>query len=91
MATARRDNPLSMRLPKQDIELIDRAAALRSRSRTEFVRESAVRAAEEVLLEATPVRMSPTGFARFEAAITGKPVAVPAMVKLLKRRAPWEK
>ena len=38
--------PLSMRLPEADVAVIDRAAALRGRSRTDFVREAAVRAAE---------------------------------------------
>ena len=43
--------PLSMRLPEADVAVIDRAAALRGRSRTDFVREAAVRAAEAALLE----------------------------------------
>ena len=42
----RREHPLSMRLPETDIAIIDRAANLRGRSRTDFVREAAVRAAE---------------------------------------------
>ncbi|MEQ8165996.1 MAG: DUF1778 domain-containing protein, partial [Alphaproteobacteria bacterium] len=42
----RKDHPLSMRLPETDIAIIDRAATLRGRSRTDFVREAAVRAAE---------------------------------------------
>jgi hypothetical protein len=40
-----------MRLPEADIAKIDRAAMLRGRSRTDFVREAAVRAAEEVPME----------------------------------------
>jgi uncharacterized protein (DUF1778 family) len=40
-ATAKRkDHPLSMRLPEGDIAIIDRAADLRGRSRTDFVREA---------------------------------------------------
>src|SRR5205823_9867564 len=58
----RKEHPLSMRLPKADIAVIDRAAALRGRSRTDFVRDAAVRAAEEVLMETAPIRMSPAGF-----------------------------
>lgn len=91
MAMARKEHPLSMRLPKADIEIIDRAAALRARSRTDFVREAAVRAAEEVLMENLPIRMSTAAFAHFEAAISGKARAVPALVRMLKKRAPWEK
>ena len=42
-ATKRKEHPLSMRLPDADIAIIDRAAGMRGRSRTDFVREAAVR------------------------------------------------
>ena len=58
-AAGRKEHPLSMRLAEADIAIIDRAAGLRGRSRTDFVREAAVRAAEEVLIERTLIRMSP--------------------------------
>jgi uncharacterized protein (DUF1778 family) len=35
-AVERKEHPLSMRLPETDIAIIDRAAALRGRSRTAF-------------------------------------------------------
>ncbi|MGD9512315.1 MAG: DUF1778 domain-containing protein [Geminicoccaceae bacterium] len=90
-ATARRkEHPLSMRLPDADIAVIDRAAALRGRSRTDFVREAAVRAAEEVVLEQTLLRMSEQGFAAFMAAVTAPAEPVPELVELLRRKSPWE-
>ena len=46
-STLRKDHPLSMRLPDADIAIIDRAASLRGRARTEFMRDAAVRAAIE--------------------------------------------
>ncbi len=39
----RKDYPISMRLPEADVAMIDRAATLQGRSRTDFVREAAVR------------------------------------------------
>ena len=39
VAATRKDHPLSMRLPEADIAVIDRAANLRGRSRTDLVRE----------------------------------------------------
>jgi len=72
-----------MRLLEADLAIIDRAAGLRGRSRTDFVRDAAVRAAEEVLLERTLLRLSAAGFAAFRE-------AVEAMVELLRRPAPWE-
>jgi len=86
----RKEYPLSMRLPEADIAIIDRAAGLRGRSRTDFVREAAVRAAEEVLMETIPTRMSPEGFDAFLAVLAGPPKPVPEMVELAGRRAPWE-
>lgn len=87
----RKESPLSMRLPEADIAMIDRAAGLRGHSRTQFVRDAAVRAAEEVLMETTLLRMSPDGFEAFVAALSAPPVAVPEMVEVLRRRAPWER
>ena len=90
ISTTRKDHPLSMRLPPGDLAIIDRAAGLRGRSRTDFVREVAVRAAEEVLLESAIIRMDPAAFEAFTAAIAGPGTPVPEMVELLGRKAPWE-
>lgn len=89
-ATTRKEHPLSMRLPEADIAIIDRAAALRGRSRTDFVRDAAVRAAEDALMETLPIRMSPAGFKAFIGALSGRAIAVPEMVELFRREAPWE-
>jgi uncharacterized protein (DUF1778 family) len=86
----RKDYPVSMRLPEADIALIDRAAGMRGRSRTDFVRDAAVRAAEEVLLENPLIRMSQQGFADFVEVLSGPAKPVPEMVELAKRPAPWE-
>ncbi len=88
--TERKEHPISMRLPEADIALIDRAASLRGRSRTDFVRDAAVRAAEDVLMESKPIRMSPEGFADFMAAVSGPATPALEMVNLAKRPAPWE-
>lgn len=88
--TQRKEHPLSMRLPDTDIAIIDRAARLRGRSRTDFMRDAAVRAAEDVLMEATPIRMSAEGFDAFMAAVSGPAMPAPEMVELFRRAAPWE-
>ena len=87
---AKKEYPLSMRLPGADISLIDRAASLRGRSRTDFVRDAAVRAAEEVLMECLPIRMSARGFAAFTEALAAPSKPVRELVDFLKHRAPWE-
>lgn len=90
-ATDRKDQPLSMRFPEGDIAIIDRAAGLRGRSRTEFVRDAAVQAAEAVLMDNTPIRMSEAGFAAFSAAISGPATPIPEMVELLRRTPIWRR
>lgn len=87
----RKEYPLSMRLPEGDIAIIDRAAGLRGRSRMDFVRDAAVRAAEEVLMDTTPIRMSEAGFSAFLKALSGSAKPIPEMVKMLQRKAPWER
>jgi uncharacterized protein (DUF1778 family) len=89
-AARRRAHPLSMRLPEADIAIIDRASKLSGRSRTDFVREAAVRAAEDVLVERVPIRMSAAGFKAFMAALSGPAASVLEMVELFRRAAPWE-
>lgn len=89
-APKRKEHPLSMRLPEADIAIIDRAASLRGRSRTDFVREAAVRAAEDVLMETAPIRMSASGFKSFMDILSKPAKSVPEIAELLARKAPWE-
>jgi len=86
----RKEYPISMRLPEADVAMIDRAASLRGRSRTDFVRDAAVRAAEEVIMENRLIRMSPEGFASFIEVLTGPAAPVAEMVEVARRPAPWE-
>lgn len=86
----RKEYPISMRLPEADVAMIDRAANLRGRTRTDFVRDAAVRAAEEVVMEQSLIRMSPEGFAGFMEVLASPAAPVPEMIKLAERPAPWE-
>jgi uncharacterized protein (DUF1778 family) len=88
-AVKRKEHPLSIRLPEADIAIIDRAATLRGRSRTDFIRDAAVRAAEDALMETSPVRMSLSGFKAFMAALSGPATVVPEMIEIFRRPAPW--
>jgi uncharacterized protein (DUF1778 family) len=80
---------VSIRVPQADLAVIDRAAARRGHSRTEFVREAAVRTAEDALMEAAPIRMSPSGFKAF-LNILSKPTTAPELIELFQHTAPWE-
>ncbi len=86
----RKEYPISMRLPEADVAMIDRAASLRGRTRTDFVRDAAVRAAEEVVMEQSLIRMNPDSFAAFMDALSGPAAPVPEMFELARPPAPWE-
>ena len=65
IVTAKREDcQISMRLPGGDIAIIDRVANLRGSSRTDFVRDAAVRAADEIFMESALVCLSPEGRVR---------------------------
>ena len=86
----RQRRPFSIQLSEADIAILDRAAALRGCSRTDFIHDSAVCVAEDVLMETMPTRTSPAGFKSFTAALSGPATAVPEIVKLFERPTPWE-
>lgn len=91
MPPPRHEHPFSLRLPESDLALIDRAATVRGCSRTQFMRDAAIQAATQTVLEQSLVMMSPEGFAAFQAAIEAEPQMVPAMAALRTRKAPWDK
>jgi uncharacterized protein (DUF1778 family) len=72
-STARRDVPLNLRATEQQRQLIDRAAEVLGKSRSEFMLESAVRAAEDVMLDQTYFVLSDEAFDEF-LAILEEPV-----------------
>ncbi len=90
-ATTRKEHPLSIRLPAADIDIIDRASKLKGRSRTDFMRDAAVREAEATILDSVLIKMTEAGFKSFVEAIESAGKPVPEFVEVMKRAAPWEK
>lgn len=86
----RKDHRVSMWLADADVASIERAARMRGRSRAEFMRDAAVRMAQEVLMANTVIGMPPEGFAAFAAMLDSPAKPVAQMAALLKRPAPWE-
>jgi uncharacterized protein (DUF1778 family) len=81
---------MSLRLPESDLAVIDRAAGLRGCSRTQFMREASVMAAEQLILEQTLISLTPEGFAGFMAALSAPAVVVPELAALRSHPAPWD-
>jgi uncharacterized protein (DUF1778 family) len=89
-ASTRKERPVSLRLRVADLGLIDRAATLRGRSRTEFMRDAAVREAEDILLRSAIIQQDRDAFAHFVSAIDAPPRPVPELVELFGARPPWK-
>lgn len=83
------NSPLSIRIPAAELALIDRAAVIDQRSRTEFMRAASLSAAQEVLLSRKLVYFNAQAFDHFAAAMKGPAVVSPEMLSVFRHKAPW--
>ena len=81
---------LNIRIKPEVRGLIDRAAELLGKNRTDFVLDAARHAAEDALRERTIVALSPKAYATFLARLDRPPQPSPRLRKSLKTPAPWE-
>jgi uncharacterized protein (DUF1778 family) len=89
-ATAKKETPVSMRFRNDDLAIIDRGAAMRGLSRTEFMRRAALHDAQVAMLNESVVRISDETFADFLSAIEGPVTPLPPKAQeRLNRKAPW--
>jgi uncharacterized protein (DUF1778 family) len=82
---------ISMRIPPDARDLIDRAAKATGRTRTDFMLEAAKQAAEEALLDQRFFYLDTVEYAAFLEALDAPPRNLPELRKLLTEPAPWEK
>lgn len=82
---------LNIRIKPEERSLIDRAAKLRGKNRTDFVLEAARNAAEEALLDQTIITSSPDAYAAFLARLDMPPQPNERLRKMLQTLAPWDK
>jgi uncharacterized protein (DUF1778 family) len=82
---------LNIRIKPEERSLIDRAAKLRGKNRTDFVLEAARAAAEEVLLDQAVITVSPEAYAAFVARLDMPPQSNERLRKTLRTPAPWDK
>jgi uncharacterized protein (DUF1778 family) len=87
---APRRDTLNLRIKPQERGLIDRAAALTGKTRTEFVLEAARRAAEEALLDRTIFAVSPETYATFLVRLDETPKPNERLRRTLQTVPPWE-
>jgi uncharacterized protein (DUF1778 family) len=82
---------LNLRIKPELRGMIDRAAKLSGKNRTDFVLNAARAAAEDALLDRTVLQVSPKAYAEFLAKLDAPPSANVRLRRTLGTAAPWEK
>jgi uncharacterized protein (DUF1778 family) len=81
---------LNIRIQPRTRALIDRAAALTGKNRTDFVLDAARRVAEEALLERTIFAVDAKTYAAFLTRLDAPPQPNERLRRSLLKPAPWE-
>lgn len=90
MSTVPVRETLNIRIKAADRGLIDRAAELTGKTRTDFILDATRRAAEEALLDRTLFRLSPDAYEKFVARLDEAPRPNARLRRLLQTPAPWD-
>lgn len=85
-----RDININIRAKRAQRDLIDQAAELLGKSRSDFMLETACREAEDVLLDQRVFVLDAEAFAKFQALLDASPADNPKLRKLMATKAPWE-
>lgn len=81
---------INMKADPRVRSLIDRAAKLAHKNRTEFVLEAAVQRAEEVIVDQALISVEAERYQKFLDALDAPPVSNPRLQRVLKYKTPWE-
>lgn len=85
-----RDAAINLRALPQQRELIDQAARLLGKNRSDFMLEAACDKAQSVLLDQVLFRLDDKQFQQFTALLDAPVQPNPGLERLLAVRAPWE-
>ena len=88
--SATRTAPINLRALDSQRSLIDRAAALLGKNRSDFMLETACREAENVLLDQRLFLLDQANFDAFNQALDAPVKDNPVLRKLMARKSPWE-
>ena len=83
-------NTLNLRIKPEERDLIDMAAKIQGKNRTDFILEAARKAAEEALLEQHIWGVSPEIYAEFIALLDAPAQPNERLKKTMQTSAPWE-
>jgi uncharacterized protein (DUF1778 family) len=82
--------PLNMRIRPEVRALIDQAAELTGKNRTDFVLDAARQAAQNVLIDRTLIPVSPQSYKTFLALLDAPPKSNDRLRRSLQTPAVWE-
>ena len=82
---------LNLRIRPEERGLIDRAARLAGKNRTDFVLEAARRAAEETLLDRTVFMTTAEDYAEFLARLDAPPDLNERLRRTMQTAPPWDR
>ncbi|BAU10849.1 hypothetical protein LEP3755_13410 [Leptolyngbya sp. NIES-3755] len=85
-----RDVTINIRATQSQRDLIDCAAEVQGKSRSEFMLESAYQRAQDVLLDRCFFALDQQKFEQFEALLNQPPAPNDKLRNLLNTKAPWE-
>jgi uncharacterized protein (DUF1778 family) len=85
-----RDITINIRAKRTQRDLIDQAAELLGKSRSDFMLETACREAEELLLDQRVFNLDADRFKQFQALLDEPPGDNTKLRKLMASKAPWE-
>lgn len=85
-----RDAAINLRAVPEQLDLIDRAAAVVGKSRSDFILEAACERAQAVLLDRAFFGLDARRFRRFNALLDAPPAANAGLHRLLAVEAPWD-
>lgn len=89
--SAVRDTTINIRARRAQQELIDRAALLAGRNRSDFMLEAACERAQHLLLDRTFFGLEGKAYRRFLKLLDAPARPNAALKRLLASRAPWER
>lgn len=85
-----RDVTINIRVKQEQRNIIDRAAEVQGKTRSEFMLESAYQKAQDVLLDWAFFDLDSLKYQEFTALLDGVPQPNQKLQKLLTTKSPWE-
>lgn len=86
-----RNSSISIRIQRQQRDLIDRAVKVLGKNRSDFMLEASCREAENILLDRRYFSLDQKEFDRFLAALDKAPTENKRLRRLLGSTPPWER